>query len=462
MFSIVRGIYSSRANSRPFKRCCDFAVRSPHLLRALLLRNRLALTLSAIPLIFPMPAWAFVDPVGIVDGQHTITVNLQGVTVAYPSDSPYYSPPSPDGYAISVVGAVPRTDGVNGYYYSERFAYLCLDASLGQTCGHPGPFTLDFRVPIDGYATADVYLVVDWYDEYIGVLAKQTITLRKRQDSTYTIELSSDDPVLRGLAEVEPGKTTPLLRARVYDQNRALVPDVPIQIKADVVANSGGHQHDDSDRHTNYTGTLSDGTATGTQTIAAVTGQDGFAFSFTAPRVAGDHTLAASCTDRPCKQEGSNIVWVGIKGLTSLQSKPDLYALVGSTTDHPDNHYLTPLARDRLIILAALYRHYYQPVLYLNDASLERGGVLDINSIWAPPHHEHSCGTAVDIRANGAGGALNIGSFNDRMIDNLRALGAVSGTYPKFEVPRDRNSNYRWDLRHFHTHLWSQGERPCE
>lgn len=59
------------------------------------------------------------------------------------------------------------------------------------------------------------------------------------------------------------------------------------------------------------------------------------------------------------------------------------------------------------------------PVLYVNDGSLERGGIFDIywenkqkgtarTAWWIPPHREHRRGTVIDIRANNAEGAIPV------------------------------------------------------
>ncbi len=226
-------------------------------------------------------------------------------------------------------------------------------------------------------------------------------------NESYVIKLSRTDGSTAdstNLDEIEPQTTTRLV-AKVYDQNNQLVPSVDVQLVADVTTNSGGHQHPNAPNRPK--GLLSNGVTTGT-TVTGSTGSNGMAFTFLAPAPAGDHKIIASCTDtgRACTQQGPDKVWVGIKGLVSLY-ETHLYKLVGSDDTHPNNHYLTPAATGSVVWLAELYRARFpnDPVLYLNDASLERGGLFDIKhdrrtQWWTPPHKTHQRGIDIDVRAN--------------------------------------------------------------
>lgn len=223
------------------------------------------------------------------------------------------------------------------------------------------------------------------------------------------------------LADVEPGKTIALV-ARAYDQNNQLVPNVPVRLEAAVEAVSGGHEHD-TGRHNNTVtdnrvGRLeplppSQGVVTQTGAVlTGNTGADGLVFNFVAPPIAGDHPILASCTDgKTCTQEGVKQLWVGVKGLEPIVSWSDpttgpMYVLGGQNVYHPGNHYLKPAANSRLQWLAYSYRQLFpnDPPLYLNDASLERGGLFDIGPpngpFWQTPHPTHRKGGEIDIRAN--------------------------------------------------------------
>ncbi len=274
------------------------------------------------------------------------------------------------------------------------------------------------------------------------------------------------------LTSIEPGKSTNFI-AQVYDQNNQLVPNVGIRLVLEARQNSGGHHHGD-DTVAARTGTLA-----GQQARTGNTGANGGGFSFTynAPGVAGDYKITASCTDgKNCKQEGADTVWVGHKGLQPLNDN-SVYILLPNDNDpqHPDNHDLTLAAASRMAVFAALYHGKYPDlsVLQLNDASLERGGIFDLRHNWKTPHHEHCGGTAIDIRANGANGALDItgdgvhmtddGTVHpvDPMIDKLQTIARVAGADAVWEVPKDSSGNFVWNTRHFHTRLIGQEGLTC-
>lgn len=210
------------------------------------------------------------------------------------------------------------------------------------------------------------------------------------------------------LTSIEPGKVSTVMVARIFNQNGQLVPNVNIKLKADVEPKSGGHGHHDNSRPK---GQLSNGISAGIE-VTGNTGSDGMVFTFRASAPAGDHTIAATCTDanRACTQEGADTVSVEVKELFPL-SDSTVYTLIKPNADtfHPDNHYLTATAAQRVAVLGALYHGKFpdDPVLHLNDASLERGGVFDFKKRdWTPPHSEHRRGTVIDIRANDASGAI--------------------------------------------------------
>ncbi len=96
---------------------------------------------------------------------------------------------------------------------------------------------------------------------------------------------------------------------------------------------------------------------------------------------------------------------MGIKELIPLPDAGIYVLLPNRGTNHPDNHYMVYGASIKLMQLADLYRRRFpgDPLLHVNDASLERGGLFDIDSNWSdkPKGHElHRRGMEVDIRAN--------------------------------------------------------------
>lgn len=181
------------------------------------------------------------------------------------------------------------------------------------------------------------------------------------------------------LQSIDPaGQTDPLV-LRVYDQANQPIPNVPVKLEVDARPESGGHHHGD-DMAAERTGKLSS-KAQGAvisdhgKVLTGSTGNDGLAFTFHAPAVAGDIKIEARCTDgKHCAQEGPDEVWVGVKGLIPSPASPD-YVLIGETSTHPDNHYLAPLAAYRLTVFANAYARLfpeYAIMLHVNDASLER------------------------------------------------------------------------------------------
>lgn len=244
--------------------------------------------------------------------------------------------------------------------------------------------------------------------------------------------LSTPTPQGNLLASVEPEASTHIV-ATVYKQDGSVAPNIDVTLQAEVLANSGGHNHDDEARHTIHMGVLSSPQGVSAQNgkvLAGNTGLEGLRFMFKAPRISGDHTISASCTG--CTQDGPMEVWVGVRGLMALGNGP--WVLIGRKPDHPDNHYMAPLGSQRLAPLAALYRGRFpnDPVLHLNDASLERGGLFDFNarfgSPWVPPHQKHRDGMAIDIRANSESGAVPSVNFAE-FVRIARKVGGSAGIH---------------------------------
>lgn len=221
------------------------------------------------------------------------------------------------------------------------------------------------------------------------------------------------------LGKIEPRQSIPLI-ALVYDNLNNTVSNVDVKLTVEVKQNSGGHNHDDSRRHTHHMGKLApSGGSQGSvelngKVLLGNTGTAGLRFVFTAPEVAGDHAIKVECQGSfSCKVTGPDQLWVGVEGLINIPPS-GFWGFIGETTIHPTNHYLTAKALGKLMDLGRLYKQVYFPFakpLQLNDASLERGGVFDIatdtrTEWWTPPHHEHRRGTVIDIQANGTATAI--------------------------------------------------------
>jgi hypothetical protein len=155
--------------------------------------------------------------------------------------------------------------------------------------------------------------------------------------------------------------------------------------------------------------------------------------------------------------------------------------LVGGTTTHSDNHYLTSSAKALAERLAIEYRRKFPkaPRLHFNDASLIEGGVLDICTgrettagcasetyqhyvpmcelqpngtyacSWSRPHIEHRRGSVVDVRANNvdsgaANYATSIPTRNEmEFLRMANRLGIRPGTDPH----SPNSSNRHWHIR---------------
>jgi hypothetical protein len=96
------------------------------------------------------------------------------------------------------------------------------------------------------------------------------------------------------------------------------------------------------------------------------------------------------------------IIFVMIVGLVAIPAS-DNYGLIGGLPDHPehpDNHYLTPAARNSLLTAINQYNDAQGTtnLVQINDCSLVGGGLFDHEVTWAPPHSKHRLGRNADLR----------------------------------------------------------------
>lgn len=283
----------------------------------------------------------------------------------------------------------------------------------------------------------------DFYMGAVAWVAKWNLPNPK----TYTIKLSrTDGTSVDGtiLDKIEPRMSTVLV-AKVYDQTNQLTPSVDVKLTLEAKRDSGGHHHGDN------TVILRSGTINGQQVLTGNTGPNGFQFEYKAPGVGGDIDINAICINgKNCTPQGPNQIWVGREGLETLRDSR-FYILVGDTPGHLDNHYLTPEAINQVYALTALYqiaKFSSDPLLHLNDASLERGGVFDLAGNWTPSHFEHCRGTEIDVRANDTLGAIP--EWNYQIFERLAEQ---VGANAMFEIPRDKDGNALHSRRHFHVRM---------
>lgn len=305
------------------------------------------------------------------------------------------------------------------------------------------------------------------------------------QQETYTIKIDQKSADLQpARATDQQADTFKVFRVTVTSNLNGVKANTPVTLRAEVTANSGGHQHDDTHRPKGYL--YSDQANTSCDSVqpaACITGNtDGngeFLFAFMASEVAGEHTVAATCD--LCKGNKDDLrIKVAVPELVSLDATSTDYVLVGGTGTHPagSNHYLTPEAKAVIEDLARRYREAFpnDPLLHLNDASLIEGGALDIctgnettvgcvpyctlqlsgkyTCAWSEPHTEHRRGKVIDVRANNldsnAGNyATSIPKKNEELfIEIARDIGLDLG------YPHSQNSSNR----HWHIKLLGVGQ----
>jgi hypothetical protein len=194
----------------------------------------------------------------------------------------------------------------------------------------------------------------------------------------------------RPLGAEGDGKSTYNLVARVTEGGSSKA-GMTVNFKVDVIANSGGHDHHDTNRPK---GTIN--------TTTAITDTQGEAkLTFTSSEFAGIHTVTATCTNcKPSELIKEHQFDVKVPDLVELPAG-DGYTLQGNTSalgrNHRGNHYFTKNASDNLIkFIDTLAVLGWKPVA-VDDGSLMWGGRFDIKASWGGSHQEHRTGEEVDI-----------------------------------------------------------------
>jgi hypothetical protein len=243
-------------------------------------------------------------------------------------------------------------------------------------------------------------------------LPPNTINLQTGQcepPETYKLTLDPNS------ATIEPGQSTRLTATVTKQDGSAPSKDVTVNISLKVDATSGGHAHGNSTRPRGSIDTSKCESDATCKTVTIPAGSTTATFDFNATDASGTHTVTASCDKCTNGAQPAKVV-VMVKGLSEIPSSPyyELQELapdsrpagqmknIGGTTDHKDNHYVTAAAKKGLENLAKEYQKTINPgqKLYINDASLIWGGLLDDDGNWAPPHSAHRRGDAIDIRAD--------------------------------------------------------------
>lgn len=95
---------------------------------------------------------------------------------------------------------------------------------------------------------------------------------------------------------------------------------------------------------------------------------------------------------------------IGIRNLASLPDLPSEYSkLRGGLDTHPHTVGFagTPFALQMLPLIAQNYYVLSGRLLSINDMSLIKGGLFDIDAQWTPPHSSHREGKDADINREG-------------------------------------------------------------
>ena len=269
----------------------------------------------------------------------------------------------------------------------------------------------------------------------------------------YTLSLTTDPP-----DEVAPSGTATVIATVEKSVGGQTSPksDVLVNIKVDVEAGSGGHDHDDGRHVSPYTGTLD--RATGTTSSEGKVG-----FTFGAPKVSGTHTITVACVNLACTNNPQTIkINVKVDGLLPIPGSP-YYALQDSAGNligaimnkHTDNHYLTRAAIKELKAFAQAYQEIVNrgERLYLNDASLVWGGLFDVGGTpWTSPHKGHNRGMSIDIRAENSG-PNNEGAVPSILFDDTLKVAAKNHIRAALHCKDSSNTTYCLGVpnnRHFH------------
>jgi hypothetical protein len=134
--------------------------------------------------------------------------------------------------------------------------------------------------------------------------------------------------------------------------------------------------------------------------------------TFTAPILAGTHTITATCTNcKPSALSKDHTFDVKVPGLTQFSAGND-YALTSVDAIHSGRYYLTTAAQGNLRTLIKEFKNSGWGTVALNDASLMWGGLYDINGNWMPSHKGHRTAEEIDISFTRASNSITTENRN--------------------------------------------------
>lgn len=322
----------------------------------------------------------------------------------------------------------------------------------GVTCGGP---VLQLGQGITRSQTAKCSIGIggsyDWFYESVGgdgtlvcygSTPGQTLTLTSAPNQ------NPPDPRPAGTG----GKSTHELIAKVTENGNPKA-GVDVTFKVDVVPMTGGHGHHDSSR------------PKGSVPASGVSNADGeIKLIFQASIVAGSHNITATC-DSCSNKTAVKKVDVLVPDLQPVSANPPrlsdgtyVYALTAHDPTHVGTsggrqrgeYYLTSGANDNLRELMYAFVKQGWGTVALNDASLNWGGIYDINNNWHPPHSTHRLGEDIDISFTRAG--------------NLISKKKQKDFYKRFCEEKSVSVPFRI-LHHYqkipHFHVYLMGQKKC-
>ena len=151
------------------------------------------------------------------------------------------------------------------------------------------------------------------------------------------------------------------------------------------------------------------GTINGSTTASVPTGQSGVAtVIYHAPEPSGLVWLKGTSSGAATAYKK---IMIEVPGLVPFGVEVGADSMIGGVTGvHTDNHNARPDHIARLAALMFMYNRQFPngPKLKLNDSSLPKGGLFDINANWHPDHAAHRYGNNTDIRTAGGDALSNL------------------------------------------------------
>ncbi len=215
---------------------------------------------------------------------------------------------------------------------------------------------------------------------------------------------------------------------------------VDVHFSVEVREGTGGHDHQGGGRPT---GSI--------QAVSINSDANGEVKALFKPSAfAGIHKIQATCGG--CGTRFSDLeVTVKVPDLVELPANPSKYTIIGTTTKHISNHYLTEASVEALNELLKIMKAEGWTNPGINDASLVWGGLFDIGGSWTPSHHEHREGNEVDIsfyRPAGVSDALRQKVFDK--LKNGYSFGLPQVLWHLKDNPSTKS------FAHFHVYLLAQ------